>query len=83
MKKTFIAAVVALVAGTGTVDTANAGQSCSKDFFGNINCVGTGQDRGYRSTIGKRDFFGNTRIQDNRGNSQTCSKDFFGNINCR
>ena len=60
---------------------SNAGQRCSKDYFGNVNCVGTGSDSGYSSRTNK-DYFGNTTTRDNRGNTTRCSKDYFGNLNC-
>ena len=58
-----------------------AGQRCSKDYFGNVNCYGTGSDSGYNSRT-TTDYFGNTTTTDNRGNTMRCSKDYFGNLNC-
>ena len=62
--------------------SANAGVRCSKDYFGNLTCYGTGSDTGYRSSTTK-DHFGNTTTRDNQGNTTRCSKDYFGNITCR
>ncbi len=68
---------------------ANAGVSCSEDFFGNVNCTSTGDSGNWSSTT-STDFFGNdnTTIYDNSygsyGSSSTfsCSYDYFGNYNC-
>ena len=61
--------------------SANAGVRCSKDYFGNVTCYGTGQDSGYSSRT-TEDYFGNTTTRDNRGNTVRCRKDYFGNVTC-
>lgn len=58
-----------------------AGISCSKDYFGNTTCVGTGEDSGYFGH-GETDYFGNDRYEDNRGNQVDCQTDYFGNYSC-
>ena len=76
MKKFTITAII-----TGLSLSAMSGTSCSTDYFGNINCTGTGQDTGYSSTT-RTDYFGNGHYSDNRGNNVTCTKDYFGTIHC-
>jgi len=61
--------------------SAYAGMRCSKDYFGNVTCRGTGQDSGYSSRT-TEDYFGNTTTRDNRGNTVRCRKDYFGNVTC-
>ncbi|MDB4234165.1 hypothetical protein N9852_03030 [Alphaproteobacteria bacterium] len=58
-----------------------SGQSCNYDYFGNYVCTGTGSDYGYRSET-KKDYFGNDKFSDNRGNNMTCKTDYFGNYVC-
>ena len=74
--------VLPILAVTLLTFSANAGVRCSKDYFGNLTCYGTGSDTGYRSSTTK-DHFGNTTTRDNQGNTTRCSKDYFGNITCR
>jgi len=64
-----------------TAQVANAGMRCSKDYFGNVTCYGTGEDSGYSSRT-TEDYFGNTTTRDNRGNTTRCRKDYFGNVTC-
>lgn len=59
-----------------------AGISCNTDMFGNLTCVGTGEDSGYQAH-GETDMFGNHRYEDNQGNVLDCSSDMFGNTNCQ
>ena len=58
-----------------------AGMRCSKDYWGNVTCTGTGQDSGYSSTT-TEDYWGNQTTRDNRGNTTTCSRDYWGNVTC-
>jgi hypothetical protein len=58
-----------------------AGQKCTKDYFGNYTCYGTGQDYGYRSSE-QKDYFGNSTWTDNKGNRTKCTYDYLGNYSC-
>ena len=64
--------------------SANAGYSCSTDYFGNETCSGT--MNGQRiNTTSSTDYFGNTTTTGTVGGksfNQTCSTDYFGNTNC-
>tara|TARA_B100000989_G_C19366628_1_gene395568 strand:+ start:95 stop:373 length:279 start_codon:yes stop_codon:yes gene_type:complete len=68
---------------------SEAGVKCSYDFFGNYNCVSTGNsfnsESNWKSST-KKDFFGNdvTTFSNNSGQTgtMTCKTDFFGNYVC-
>lgn len=76
MKKLFLISSIVLFS-----FSASAGLRCSKDYWGNITCTGTGKDSGYSSTT-TEDYWGNQTTRDNRGNTTTCSKDYWGNVTC-
>ena len=65
---------------------SEAGMNCRTDFFGNLQCTGTGNDTGFNSTT-RTDFFGNqnTTYRNNstgQSGSFSCRTDFFGNYVC-
>ena len=91
MNKILTVSIFALIIGLLAFipNKSEAGMKCSYDFFGNYNCVSTGNSfnsgSSWKSTT-KRDFFGNdvTTFSNNYGQTQTmrCKTDFFGNYVC-
>ena len=71
---------VIVILGVSCFD-ANAGVTCSTDYFGNTTCRGNGADSGW-SSRGSKDYFGNETWRDNSGNTTTCHTDYFGNYVC-
>ena len=62
-----------------TLSTASlAGTTCKTDWQGRLVCT---DDSGY-STTQRKDFMGNTRIEDNRGNSVTCRNTWNNQVRC-
>ena len=65
---------------------SEAGMTCKTDFYGNLNCTGTGSNSGFNSTT-KTDFYGNQNTTYNnfstgQSGSFSCKTDFYGNLVC-
>lgn len=57
---------------------AEAGMTCTKDYFGNTTCT---TDSG-QQWQGSRDYFGSDNWRSNDGRTMQCSTDYWGNYIC-